>query len=127
MSEKNIKPIKPAPTKPSPSKPTPVKPGSVKPIRAHTYNHKHCIRCDKAITESSGVVRKLCSPCDLELQAMHWQIEYSLFRKVTYMPEASNEELSAEWFKNNGYADALVKLPPPKERNFFKRHEPLSM
>lgn len=86
--------------------------------------HKHCVRCDCAITEHSGVVRMLCSSCDFDLQTMHWQVEYRLFGKPTYMPEAFGEPQSAAWFRANGYDDFLSKPFAPKRRDYFRPPPP---
>lgn len=121
----NTKMPKPAPVKPAPVKPTPIKPTPVKPIKAEQYRRKkHCVRCNVEITEDTGVIRRVCSPCDLELQTMHWSIEHKLFNKPTYMPEKGdevNEGLghSPEWYVSNGYE--LTKWPLPKRRSFFRR------
>lgn len=124
MSDKQVKVAKPEKVKPQPVKPAPTKPNPIKPHKADGgYTHKHCVRCDKAITENSGVVRMLCSACDLDLQIMHWEVEHILFNKTTYMPEKPEELCSAKWFMDNGYAEVMRKASSPRRRNFFK-HPP---
>lgn len=119
MADKQVKVAKPEKPTPNPVKPEPTKPVTVKPAKAH---RQCCIRCDKSITEESGIVRKVCSACDLDLQTMHWRIEHSLHNKVTYMPERSDEDCSAEWFANEPTTkDFIRKLAPPRYRSFFKK------
>ena len=110
---------KPGPITPKPITPKPIKPKPVKPIKAHGGT-KQCIRCSVAITADTGVVRKLCSACDLTLQEMHWNVEHVIFRKVTYMPELPNEDFSVKWFENNGYSAVMRKPPQPYRRSFFR-------
>lgn len=124
MGDSPVSVDKPTKTKPKSVRPIPVTPKPVKPIKAHGGGTtKHCIRCTKPITAETGVVRKLCSACDLTLQEMHWQTEYVLFRKVTYMPEHPDLEGSAKWFEDNGYSSVMRKPPQPYRRSFF-RHQP---
>lgn len=110
----------PKPIKPKPIKPKPITPKPITPIKAHGSTTTHCIRCKTGITAETGVVRKVCSPCDLELQTMHWEVEYALYRKVTYMPEPAGEDFSAKWYEDNGYSAVMRKPPRPYRRSFFR-------
>lgn len=111
MSDKKIKVQKPERVKPAPVKPMPTKPISVKPVKAESAGH--CVRCSCELDESSGVVRAVCSSCDLELQGMHWKAEYSIYGKTMYISDRAAQKAASD-------GHSVYKAPPPKRRDFFR-------
>lgn len=110
MSDRQVNVPKPKTVKPSPITPKPITPKPVTPIKA--YTNTHCPRCSVEITAGTGRVRALCSSCDLELQAGHHAVEWSLFDRIVYMPEKGE----AQWFKDN-YGRVLAKPEGPSKRD----------
>ena len=103
----------------SPKKPTPrpVTPGTTKP--KPVTMPKACTRCSTAITEKTGNVRQLCSPCDLALQEMHWNTEHQLFRRTVYIPKVPHDGgPSLNDLLSNGYGEHLRKPSRPYYRDF---------
>lgn len=108
MADKQVKVAKPNSPKPQPVKPSPTKPATVKTPKAHALHGHKCARCK----HSEPVVRNLCATCDLQLQDMHWNIEYTLFRRTFYLPEPEAAMPPLSWLKANGYE--VSKPPKPK-------------
>ena len=74
--------------------------------------HKSCVRCDTPLSVSVGQVRALCSPCDFALQTMHYNAEYTLFRRTYY--SVSLEGTTLTWLLANGWSKEVGKPPVPK-------------
>lgn len=121
MADKKIKVAKPTNPKPQPIKPTPPKPISVEPNKAHAGGI--CVRCGN----NPAAVRSICTPCNETLQVMHWNVEYTLFDRVVYMPDLKSED---EYSPSPAYLEAygyeIRKTPHPQSTRKYHRRAKLA-